>query len=154
MKFKKYIIIFILIANALILTTLNINNPTKISLYFLTTKTKELSLGKFITISFLVGYSLSSIFTLFIDENNKIISDDDTLKEIKEDLTNRSNDYLDNEEFNEKPPERDLRDSQPTISVNYRVVSQNSDSFKNRMPEHEQGNDSIKDEWGESESDW
>ena len=34
----------------------------------------------------------------------------------------------DAEQNNEIPPERDLRDTQPTISVNYRIIKENSEN--------------------------
>ena len=59
-----------------------------------------------------------------------------------------------NESIKDRPPERDIRDSQPTISVNYRVIKQNN----NEVNDIEEGYMDNKyqncDDWEEIESNW
>ena len=63
---------------------------------------------------------------------------------------------LDNEEDNkpnfEMPPQRDLRDSQPTISVNYRVVKNMNDN--NIKKDQSYSNQDIKDDWDNADNEW
>ena len=50
------------------------------------------------------------------------------------------------------PPQRDIRETQPTISVNYRVVkNMNDNNFKK---DQSYSNQDIKDDWGNAENDW
>ena len=50
------------------------------------------------------------------------------------------------------PPQRDIRDSQPTISVNYRVIKNNEDNF----PKNDdlKNNQSYEDDWSKRDKDW
>ena len=56
-------------------------------------------------------------------------------KNIKEVKTDSENDFSinteNNKESTEIPPERDIRDPQPTISVNYRVIKDNGKNESN-----------------------
>ena len=52
----------------------------------------------------------------------------------------------------EMPPQRDIRDTQPTISVNYRVVkNMNDNNFKK---DQSYSNQDIKDDWDNADNDW
>ena len=52
----------------------------------------------------------------------------------------------------EMPPQRDIRDTQPTISVNYRVVkNMNDNNFKK---DQTYPNQDIKDDWDNADNDW
>ena len=51
------------------------------------------------------------------------------------------------------PPQRDIRDTQPTISVNYRVVKNMEESNFKRDKNLSNNNDDI-DDWDNDESDW
>ena len=61
-----------------------------------------------------------------------------------------------NEEYNdssEMPPERDLRDVQPTISVNYRVIKDNGENeVKGRRQTSQKTN--YQDDWDKNFSEW
>ena len=58
-----------------------------------------------------------------------------------------------NESISEMPPQRDVRDAQPTISVNYRVIKNNHE--KNQKYEPEISNDlDYKDDWINDDKDW
>ena len=51
------------------------------------------------------------------------------------------------------PPQRDIRDSQPTISVNYRVVK-NSEDIKPRKDQNYSGSSDKEDDWYDGNVDW
>ena len=53
----------------------------------------------------------------------------------------------------EMPPERDIRDSQPTISVNYRVIKNTEENNYERDKNYSSYSDSS-DDWDNNESDW
>ena len=51
------------------------------------------------------------------------------------------------------PPERDLRDTQPTISVNYRVIKENGENeLKDRNQTSNRTN--YQDDWNNNDSEW
>ena len=52
----------------------------------------------------------------------------------------------------EMPPQRDIRETQPTISVNYRVVKNiNDNNFKK---DRNYSNSENKDDWDNADNDW
>ena len=100
------------------------------------------------------GIIISALLNKTIDIN-KIkpypMKDDDN-PDITEEYDSSFNENKNNDSF-EMPPERDLRDSQPTISVNYRVIKNNSenelkDSSKNSNVS------AYNDDWINNETDW
>tara|TARA_A100001388_G_C28668291_1_gene450257 strand:+ start:129 stop:401 length:273 start_codon:yes stop_codon:yes gene_type:complete len=53
----------------------------------------------------------------------------------------------------EMPPQRDIRDTQPTISVNYRVIKNNEEN--NLRPNKNNSNiTENNDDWDNDENDW
>ena len=58
-----------------------------------------------------------------------------------------------NNEFDEIPPERDLRDTQPTISVNYRVIKENNDNDL-RDRNKKSNKSQYDDDWKNNDSEW
>ena len=50
------------------------------------------------------------------------------------------------------PPQRDIRDAQPTISVNYRVVKNMNEN--NLKKDQSYSNQDIKDDWDNADNDW
>ena len=52
----------------------------------------------------------------------------------------------------EMPPQRDIRETQPTISVNYRVVKNMNDN--NLKKDLNYSNQDIKDDWDNADNDW
>ena len=52
----------------------------------------------------------------------------------------------------EIPPQRDIRETQPTISVNYRVVKNMNDN--NLKKDQSYSNQDIKDDWDNADNDW
>ena len=59
-----------------------------------------------------------------------------------------------NESINNRPPERDIRDSQPTISVNYRVIKQNNTEVNDIDEGYMDNKYQNYDDWEEIESNW
>ena len=95
---------------------------------------------------------MSSILTKTLDNNLKTYS-----KNEEDDKTYNENDYSINSDENndsyEMPPERDLRDNQPTISVNYRVIKDNSENeFKDKKISDQKKQ--YQDDWNDNEADW
>ena len=52
----------------------------------------------------------------------------------------------------EMPPQRDIRETQPTISVNYRVVKNMNDN--NYKKDLNYSNSDNKDDWDNDDNDW
>ena len=51
------------------------------------------------------------------------------------------------------PPERDIRDTQPTISVNYRVVKNTEERNSKRDQNYSNRGDNT-DDWAGEDNDW
>ena len=135
------------------MSILNVKNPEKIKFYFFTSKTENISLGNLISISFISGFTLSSLLTL-ISKNDleksladNFINDDEIGKSIEE---NYSQEFKPN-----RPPERDVRESQPTISVNYRFVDQYDEFNNSKNTKNEKNNlKNDKDDWVNNDDEW
>ena len=52
----------------------------------------------------------------------------------------------------EMPPQRDIRETQPTISVNYRVVKNMNDN--NLKKDLNYSNQDNMDDWDKADNDW
>ena len=151
MKNKKNLILIIfLIVSIQIL--LFINNRQKTSFKYFIWNIQDVTIGRLILISFVSGLLMSSLL-------NKTLSNNFTTKPTFEgdDKTTDDNDYPEEKEYNEElfevTPERDLREPQPTISVNYRVIKNNSE---NELKERNQkiNNSQYEDDWINNESEW
>ena len=152
MNHKKKVIIlgifFILSIQILLL----LNNRQKVSFRYFIWNVKEVSIGRLICISFITGLSMSFIL------NKSLYKDDRTYqKDEEEDGTNFKDDFsVNNNENNESyeiPPERDIRDSQPTISVNYRVIKDSRDNtLNNKRQTSKKAQD--QDDWDKNDSEW
>ena len=152
---KKFII-FIFILSILVTTFINLKNQSKVSFYFFTAKIEKITLGNLITLSIIAGYSFSNLMTLLVYSEKKInlkINDNDTKFIGNEEKAREFGN--DNENIFIRPPERDIRDSQPTISVNYRFVDKNDSSFKPDNSDNELEREGINnDDWINSRDDW
>ena len=51
------------------------------------------------------------------------------------------------------PPQRDIRDSQPTISVNYRVVQNGEDNYS-KSDQNLSDKPDYKNDWVNDDNDW
>ena len=153
MNFKNKFITFFIFLSILTLSIVNIKNYEKTKFYLFTSKIEEISLGNLITLAFISGFTFSSLLTL-ISKNNLQESLEDNYN-IDEEVDN-TNKYNSSQEIESlRPPERDVRESQPTISVNYRFIDQdnNSTSSKNRKKTNSNLN-SEENDWGNYDNEW
>ena len=64
MNINKKLIFSFVFFSIFILSVLNIKNPEKTKFYLFTSKTEEISLGNLITMTFIAGFSFSSVLSL------------------------------------------------------------------------------------------
>tara|TARA_Y100000991_G_C21776412_1_gene265315 strand:+ start:103 stop:561 length:459 start_codon:yes stop_codon:yes gene_type:complete len=152
MNYKKKIIIISLFLILSIQILLLINNRQKTSFRYLIWKVEEVSIGRLVCISFISGLLISTLLNKTISNHDKNYQKiEDELKETTD------NDYSknteDENEFYEIPPERDLRDTQPTISVNYRVIKENKKNDSNNGGNTSR-NPKYQDDWINNDSEW
>ena len=143
---KKYLLLtfFLIIIFQILLHT---NNKQRVSIRYLKWTVQEVSLGKLISISFYSGLFISAFLNTTITGNKK-----NTFENAKENYEplNYEEDIKSNVEM---PPQRDIRDSQPTISVNYRVVQNGEENYsKSDQNFSEKPND--KNDWVNDDNDW
>ena len=150
-KKKSLILIIFLIISIQIL--LLINNRQKTSFRYFIWNIQEVTIGRLIFISFISGLFMSSILNTTLSDNirTKTISESDDKR--NDDDDNDYSDKRDDDELFEVAPERDLREPQPTISVNYRVIKNNGD---NELKDRNQkiNNSQYDDDWNNNESEW
>ena len=153
MNINKKLITFFIFFSIFILSILNLKNPEKTKFYLFTSKTEEISLGNLITITFISGFSFSSVLNL--------ISKNDSQKSLENNFTNYEEiDKSDNNNFSQefnsnRPPERDVRESQPTISVNYRFVDQDNNSYRSQETAKTINNSNNEDnDWVNFDNEW
>ena len=153
MNINKKLIVSYLFFSIFILSILNIKNPEKTKFYLFTSKTEEISLGNLITITFISGFSFSSVLNL--------ISKNDSQESLENNFTNYEEiDKSDNNNFSQefnsnRPPERDVRESQPTISVNYRFVDQDNNSLRSNETTKTINNSNNEDnDWVNLDNEW
>ena len=157
MKLKKNLIILIFLLTTIILSIINFKNTSKTYLYFLNFKTEKLTLGSFITLSFLAGFTTTFTYSYIKSSKNenKIFNNErrDINSETLQGNFIEKNTEI-NESINDRPPERDIRDSQPTISVNYRVIKQNNTEVNDNDKGYIDNKYKNYDDWEEIESNW
>ena len=148
MNINKKLIVFFIFFSIFILSILNIKNPEKTKFYLFTFKTEEISLGNLITITFISGFAFSSVLSL-ISKNNSHETLEDNFNSDEE--INKNDDFSQEIEFT-RPPERDVRESQPTISVNYRFVDQDNNSFSSKKTTN--NTNSENNDWENYDDEW
>ena len=151
MNNKKMNLIFIIFLIVSIQILLLINNRQKTSFRYFIWNIQDVTIGRLIIISFISGLFMSSILNTTLSDNirTKTISESD-------DKRTDDNDYSekrDDDELFEVAPERDLREPQPTISVNYRVIKNNGE---NELKDRNQkiNNSQNDDDWNNNSSEW
>ena len=146
MIFKKKFLLLIIFLVIIIQTVLYTNNKQKTSFRYFVWTVKEISIGKLISISFFSGLLMSTLLNKSINtsKNNNL----ENVEEYYEPLENNK-DFKSNVEM---PPQRDIRDTQPTISVNYRVVKNINDNDLKKDRNYSNLDDS--DDWENSDNDW
>ena len=152
MNYKKKSLILITFFILTIQILLLINNKQKTFFKYFIWEVEEVSIGRLICISFFSGLLMSSLLDKTIPSNigsNQKNEEDTESTSEKDDLSNSEDKY----DSNEAPPERDLRDTQPTISVNYRIVKDNSENEFNNKNQISK-NPKYKDDWNNTDSEW
>ena len=153
MNTNKKLIAYYIFFSIFILSILNLKNPEKTKFYLFTSKTEELSLGNLITIAFISGFTFSSVLCL-ISKNNSHESLDNNFNNYEEfDKSDENN--FDDELNSNRPPERDVRESQPTISVNYRFVDQENISYGSKNTKKIINNpNNEENDWLNHDNEW
>ena len=147
MIFKKKILLLNLFLIIIIQTLLFTNNNQKTSFRYFKWTVPEVSIGKLISISFFSGLIISTILNTSITSSKKKTSEN--IEENYEPLNNEK-DIKSNIEM---PPQRDIRDAQPTISVNYRVVKNTGENNLKRDENFSNNTNNIND-WDNDDNDW
>ena len=126
------------------------NNSQKTQFRYFIWTIEEIKIGKLISISFFSGLLTSTFLNNLIniktvDKVKKDYVDEDKIEDILKDEYYKSNFEI--------PPERDVRDTQPTISVNYRVIKssgnneiENDENYSNKTQNQ--------DDWIKDNSEW
>ena len=147
MILKKKFLLLTLFLIIILQTLLFTNNNQKTSFRYFNWTIQEISIGKLISISFFSGLFISTLLNTAIINYKK-----NTLENIEEDY-----DQLNNEEDMkpniDMPPQRDIRDAQPTISVNYRVIK-NTEENNLKREQNSSNNSDIRDDWNDDDNDW
>ncbi len=144
---KKYLllILFLIIIFQILLYT---NNNQKTSFRYFKWTLQEVSIGKLISISFFSGLFVSTLLNTTISSTSFRKK---TSENVEDDFVSHNNEE-DVEPNVEMPPQRDIRETQPTISVNYRVVKNMNDNNLKKDPNY--SNPDIIDDWDNAENDW
>ena len=151
MNYKKKIIISSIFLIFIIQILLLINNKQKTSFRYFIWTVEDVSIGRLICLSFVSGLLMSSLLTKTVDNNIKSYQ-----KHEDDNRTSKNNFSLEDEEANDSleiPPERDIRDTQPTISVNYRIIKDNSENEFKDIKESSKKTQ-YQDDWNNNKSEW
>ena len=146
--FKKRYLLLTLFLVIIFQILLYINNNQKTSLRYFKWTLQEVSISKLISISFFSGLFISTLL------NNTITSTSfrkNTSENVEDDFEYQNNGE-DMEPNVEIPPQRDIRETQPTISVNYRVVKNMNDNDLKK--DRNYSNPDNRDDWDNHDNDW
>ena len=143
---KKYLLLtfFLIIIFQILLYT---NNNQKTSFRYFKWTLQEVSIGKLISISFFSGLFVSTLLNTTITSTSFRKK---TFENVEDDFVPNNKEEM--EPNVEMPPQRDIRETQPTISVNYRVVKNMNDN--NLKKDQSYSNQDIKDDWDNADNDW
>ena len=148
-KNRGFLLTFLLII--IIQTLIYINNTQQTSFRYFIWNIQEIKIGKLIVISFFSGLLVSSLLN-----NAKNLNPVSNYKKYNPDRDEDYEDLIDEEdEQNElqPPPQRDIRDSQPTISVNYRVIKNTGENYS-KYDENISNDSKYQDDWNIDDSEW
>ncbi len=146
MIFKKKFLLFTLFLIIIFQILLYTNNKQKASFRYFKWVVQDVSIGKLISISFFSGFFISSLLSTSASSYEK-----NTFENFDENYETQNNE--ENLKSNiEMPPQRDIRDAQPTISVNYRVIKNTDDNLKKNQKYSNSSN--KKDDWDDNDDDW
>ena len=143
---KKYLLLtfFLIIIFQILLYT---NNKQRVTIRYFKWTVQEVSIGKLINISFFSGLFISALL------NKTITGFKENTFENAEENYESHNDEEEMQSNVEIPPQRDIRDSQPTISVNYRVV-QNGEENYSKSDQNISAKPNNKNDWVNEDNDW
>ena len=145
---KKYLLLsfFLIIIFQTLLFT---NNNQKTSFRYFKWTLQEVSIGKLISISFFSGLFVSTLLNTTITSTSFRKK---TFENVEDDFVSENNEE-DIESNVEMPPQRDIRETQPTISVNYRVVKNMDENNLKKDRNYSNNPDNI-DDWDNGDNDW
>ena len=149
MKIRKNFFLLILFLIIIFQILLYTNNKQKTSFRYFKWTLQEVSIGKLISISFFSGLFVSTLLNTTITSTSFRKK---TFENVEDDLVNNNNNEEEMEPNVEMPPQRDIRETQPTISVNYRVVKNMNDN--NLKKDLNYSNPDNKDDWDNADNDW
>ncbi len=147
MIFKKKLLLSTLFLIIIFQIFLSLNNNQRTSFRYFKWTVEEVSIGKLISISFFSGLFISTLLNSTVSSFKK-----NTFENIEEDYEP----FNSNEEIKpniEMPPQRDIRDAQPTISVNYRVIKNTENNNFKSDKNYSNSFDDV-DDWNNDENDW
>ena len=152
MNNKKKNLIFNIFLILSIQILLLINNRQKTSFRYFVWNIQGVTIGRLIFISFVTGLFMSSLLNKTLSSNIST----KTLYESEDKITDDNEYSVKKEDYNEQAdlaPERDLREPQPTISVNYRVIKNNGE---NELKDSNQtiNKSQYDDDWNNNGSEW
>ena len=147
--FKKKYLFFTLFLIIIFQILLYTNNNQKTSFRYFKWTLQEVSIGKLISISFFSGLFVSTLLNKTITSNS---FRKNTFENVADDFLSQNNDK-DIESNVEMPPQRDIRETQPTISVNYRVVKNMDENNLKKDRNYSNNPDNI-DDWDNGDNDW
>ena len=144
---KKYLLItlfLIIIFQSLLYT----NNKQKTSFRYFKWNLQEVTIGKLISISFFSGLFLGTLLNTTITSTSLRKN---SFENVEDEFVSQNNEE-DMEPNIEMPPQRDIRDTQPTISVNYRVVKNINDN--NLKKDINYSKPDKEDDWDNADNEW
>ena len=146
--FKKKYLLFTLLLIIIFQILLYTKNNQKTSFRYFKWTLQEVTIGKLISISFFSGLFVSTLLNTTITSSS---FRQKTIENVEDDFVSDNNEE-DMEPNVEMPPQRDIRETQPTISVNYRVVkNMNDNNFKKDL---NYSNPDNNDDWDDADNDW
>ncbi len=145
--FKKKYLLLTLFLIIIFQIFIYINNNQKTSFRYFKWTFQEVSIGKLISISFFSGLFVSTLLNTTITSTSFRKK---TFENVEDDFVSNNEEEM--EPNVEMPPQRDIRETQPTISVNYRVVKNMNDN--NLKKDQSYSNQDIKDDWDNADNDW
>ena len=142
---KKYLLLTLILI-IIFQILLYKNNNQKTSFKYFKWTLQEVSIGKLISISFLSGFFISSL----LNTSNTSVKKN-TFQKLEDKFPSQN--YIEDMESNiEMPPQRDIRDTQPTISVNYRVVKNMDNNLKKEQ--YYSNSPDNNDDWDNEDFEW
>ena len=146
--FKKKYLLLSLFLIIIFQTILYTNNNQKTSFRYFKWTLQEVSIGKLISISFFSGLFVSTLLNATITNTG---FKKNTFENVEDDFVSQNNEE-DMEPNVEMPPQRDIRETQPTISVNYRVVKNMNDNDLKK--DRNYSNLDNNEDWDNDDNDW